>query len=222
MSDPVRSYLHDVMAADTRAFVAVRARLEACRAELDRAAAPRWEALAAWRLLASNSLREPGAAGRGGWDGANALVAAALEAGETPSFALAARLHARLDADEPVRRVPIFAADERYLAAEHIREHITALDDALRGAADGLEAAFRAYVGVVTIHPFTNGNGRTARLLADHALMKDGWLPLCFASPVTSHVAQTYGGPTRRVAAAFEVFAEGVANAYRAVLGRAA
>ena len=52
----------------------------------------------------------------------------------------------------------------------------------------------------------------------DYLLMKDAWLPLCFASPVASHVAQTYGGVARGVQTAFGIFGEGVANAYLAVL----
>lgn len=217
--DAVRTYLRAVMAVDTTAFTEPRAGLARLRADLDARAAPKWEALAAWRLLASNSLRAKGSTGRAGWDAANAVLATTLEREEAPCFAVATRFHEALRAaDSGLRTSDIFAADERYLDASDVAEEVGALDVALASARDGLEAAFRAYVGVVTIHPFANGNGRTARLLADYILMKDAWLPLCFASPIASHVARTHGGPPRDPATAFAVFAEGVANAYRAVL----
>jgi hypothetical protein len=214
----VRAYLRDVMNADTTAFPA-RERLLALRGELEACAAPKWEALAAWRLLASNSLRVKGSPGRAAWDRANAALGAALGKDEAPSVALAVRFHDALEAgDTGFRTFPIFAADERYLEAEAIALELAAVDTAVASARDGLEAAFRAYVALVTVHPFANGNGRTARLLADYVLMKDAWLPLCFASHIASHVARTYGGPERTVGRSFEVFADGVANAYRAVL----
>lgn len=217
--DPIIDYLRAVTAADTTAFTAPRARLAKLRADLDAATAPKWEALAAWRLLASNSLRAKGAPGRAAWDAANAVLAQALERDEAPSFAVATRFHDALEAGASgLRTTAIFGADERYLDASAIAGELAALDAALAAARDGLEAAFRAYVGVVTIHPFSNGNGRTARLLADYILMKDAWLPLCFGSPIASHVAQTHGGATRDPETAFGVFAEGIANAYRAVL----
>lgn len=216
--DPVRQYLRDIATADTTTFAAARGRLAALKAELDAAAAPRWEALAAWRLLASNSLRSA-ATGRAAWDRANGALAKALAADEAASIALAKRFHAELEAgDVELRTTDVFGADERYLSAADIPAELAAVEAALASARDGLEAAFRAYVGLVTIHPFENGNGRTARLFADYALMKDAWLPLCFASPIASHVARTYGGPARDPADAFEVFADGIGNAYRAVL----
>lgn len=219
MTDPVREYLRDVFTADTRGFEPARASLAGLRAQLDAAPSPRYEALAAWRLLASNSLRAQNPSGRAAWDRANGLLAQALEADEAPSLALATRLHTALGTeDAALRTVRIFAADERYLDPEDVPALVRELDMALARAHDALEAAFRAYVGVVTIHPFVNGNGRTARLVADYVLMKDAWLPLCFASPVASHVARTYGGVARDVTTSFEVFAEGIANAYRAVL----
>lgn len=213
----VRDYLRAVMTADTRGFEA-RAQLAELRTRLDVTPTPRFEALAAWRLLASNSLRTENASGRAAWDRANALLARALEADEPASFELASRFHAELESDASVRTSPIYAADERYLEPEDIAACIEELDAGIASATDALEAAFRAYVGIVTVHPFHNGNGRTARLTADYLLMKDAWLPLCFASPIASHVAQTYGGVPRNVATSFDVFAEGIANAYRAVI----
>jgi Fic family protein len=40
------------------------------------------------------------------------------------------------------------------------------------------EAAFRAHFDLVAIHPFSDGNGRTARLLMNLMLIRGGWPPL--------------------------------------------
>lgn len=40
------------------------------------------------------------------------------------------------------------------------------------------ECAFEAHARLVTIHPFSDGNGRTARLLMNLLLMKDGYPPV--------------------------------------------
>ncbi len=40
------------------------------------------------------------------------------------------------------------------------------------------EAAFDAHEGLVTIHPFSDGNGRTARLLMNLLLLRSGYPPL--------------------------------------------
>lgn len=41
-----------------------------------------------------------------------------------------------------------------------------------------IERAIRLHVGFVKIHPFVDGNGRTARLLMNFELMKCGYLPI--------------------------------------------
>ena len=40
------------------------------------------------------------------------------------------------------------------------------------------ESAFDAHERLVTIHPFSDGNGRTARLLMNLLLLRAGYLPL--------------------------------------------
>ena len=42
----------------------------------------------------------------------------------------------------------------------------------------GFETALEAHLRLVSIHPFSDGNGRTARLLMNLLLMKDGYPPL--------------------------------------------
>ncbi|MBC7531908.1 MAG: hypothetical protein H7318_10040 [Oligoflexus sp.] len=49
-----------------------------------------------------------------------------------------------------------------------------------------------AYIWVGNVHPYTNGNRRTARLFADSILMGDGYLPICFETQVGGHVVKGY------------------------------
>jgi Fic family protein len=48
----------------------------------------------------------------------------------------------------------------------------------LRGAPDTPEAAFTAHLRLVGIHPFNDGNGRTARLLMNLVLIRGGYPPV--------------------------------------------
>ena len=45
-----------------------------------------------------------------------------------------------------------------------------------------LVRAGRVYISIATVHPFDDGNGRTARLAADWILLQHGWLPRSFQS----------------------------------------
>jgi len=48
----------------------------------------------------------------------------------------------------------------------------------LSEASPSAETAIEAHLRLVSIHPFSDGNGRTARLLMNSLLMKDGYPPL--------------------------------------------
>lgn len=48
----------------------------------------------------------------------------------------------------------------------------------LSAAPAGPETAFEAHLWLVTIHPFADGNGRTARLLMNLILLRAGYVPL--------------------------------------------
>jgi Fic family protein len=48
----------------------------------------------------------------------------------------------------------------------------------LAGSPDTLETAFSAHLRLVNIHPFNDGNGRTARLLMNLILIRSGYPPL--------------------------------------------
>lgn len=48
----------------------------------------------------------------------------------------------------------------------------------IEGTPNTLETALEAHLRLVSIHPFSDGNGRTARLLMNLLLMKAGYVPL--------------------------------------------
>ncbi len=52
------------------------------------------------------------------------------------------------------------------------------LGDWLTESQPSVETAIEAHLRLVSIHPFSDGNGRTARLLLNLVLMKDGYPPL--------------------------------------------
>lgn len=52
------------------------------------------------------------------------------------------------------------------------------LSEWLSQSAPSPETAFEAHLRLVTIHPFSDGNGRTSRLLMNLILLKDGYPPL--------------------------------------------
>ncbi len=219
--DLITTYLDRSMREDlSKVAMTAQAELEALRDEVTQTHDPDFSRLAAWRLLASNSLAASGSCVRKGWDSANLELKAALERGEVPSVGSAKAFHRCLGVGSSDFRVErIFTADEEYLSPALVLESLARLDITLANPhVAPLYRAYCAYVGVVTIHPFVNGNGRVARLLADAFLLGNDYLPLCFPSPVCSHVAQTKGGVRRDVSGSFEAFLLGVLYAYRVVL----
>lgn len=54
-----------------------------------------------------------------------------------------------------------------------------------------IERAARAWQAVTSIHPFTDGNGRTGRFLMDWILLKEGLPPVGFLTPEAAEVGLT-------------------------------
>lgn len=54
-----------------------------------------------------------------------------------------------------------------------------------------IEKAAWAHAELVKIHPFTDGNGRTARLIMNYILMEDGYLPTSIKKDTTSEYFAT-------------------------------
>jgi hypothetical protein len=173
-----------------------------------------------WRTRASDTLRRDDPAERVAWDNANARLAELLSEGQPLAFSFAAKLHHALGfSDSLPRTIRMYAADEEYLKPEYVREELEKMDCVLLSEAHPLTRAFVALVSMVTIHPFCNGNGRAARLLADAVLISEGFLPLSFASSIMSHVGRATRGVPRTVDDAIETFLGGLENSYDVVAG---
>ncbi|NRA66552.1 MAG: Fic family protein [Pseudobacteriovorax sp.] len=166
------------------------------------------------RILASNSLRSGKQSE--GWDAASQYLAKQVGDGNKPSLASVEQVNCLLSGKPPkLRDFPIFTANEEYVSPQFVPELWELLGDKLSDErTHPLFQSFYAYLAIVTIHPFANANGRTARLIADWLLLMDGWLPLTFPSPIASHVAQTIGGVRRDVTQSFKTFVAAVSHSY--------
>jgi hypothetical protein len=183
---------------------------------------PNLELLAHGRVLASNTLSRK--VDLIGWEKAQRILLNSIQAPISSASVLAARLNASLlgsSTNEPTkyRTSALYTADESYLGWEFIDEILCKLDQVLLSKSiDSRLQAFIAYSVLITAHPFAGGNGRTARLLSDAYLMQAGWLPVCYLSPIQSHVAVTYGGNSRSVENSIQTFLNGVIQSYKFAL----
>jgi hypothetical protein len=181
--------------------------------------------LARKRLLASNTLRRSNPEERKGWDDANRWLSDLIQQEPTPAHSTddLRRLNALVlgrDGMSAPRECPVFSCEDAYLSPGEVTGELHALEAWTGEARHPALTAAVVYIAVVTIHPFENGNGRTARLAADGVLLQNDYLPLCFLSPVASHVAQLRSGPTREPELSIRMVIDAVAESYATVLRR--
>lgn len=175
------------------------------------------------RILSSNTLVRHEQA-RLNWERANAYVWQCIS-DETPLDVGQAKSLNSLILGEPqscFRSSAVFGCGETYLPESFVEQEMQFLFEkfGVGSLLSELHRAFDLYLGIVTIHPFLGGNGRTARLLGDWLLMQNGWLPMCYRSPIASHVAMTLEGASRNKNEAFIAFLEALEASYVIVLGR--
>ncbi|MCA9508941.1 MAG: Fic family protein [Myxococcales bacterium] len=80
---------------------------------------------------------------------------------------------------------------------------------------DPIYAAFMCRYFIVSVHPFSDANGRTSQLMADYFLLRNNYLPQIFFSRleklvVGNHETRSYMNPKR----AFQRFIQTIVNAY--------
>ena len=110
-----------------------------------------------------------------------------LAAGATPlTEGVVCELHRRIVARSRPEIAGLYSAYPRRIAGSPvvfpIPRKVPALMEAfareLDAAAPTPEAAFAAHFRLTAIHPFSDGNGRTARLLTNLALIRGGYPPI--------------------------------------------
>jgi hypothetical protein len=75
--------------------------------------------------------------------------------------------------------------------------------------------AFIIYSWGITVHPFSDANGRTFRGACDWVLMASGILPVSFSSSVSAHVAVARNVELPVRSKVFASFIQGVLNSYQ-------
>jgi len=109
-----------------------------------------------------------------------------------------------------VRRHPIYTAADRYgrfkeyPPASSIRDQLGLVLDVLANpSTDALFRATVAYVAIINIHPFSDGNGRVARHLFNAVLADSGLRPGSYV-PIKELIAISRGGMIIHIARAWK------------------
>lgn len=147
--------------------------------------------LAPYRLKSSGTLKKGDVES---WQRANTYVAEKIQAGLAPTWDDVLKINAILLNQEfiTIREEPIYLASrEAFPVAE-----LSSATDLFAAEILPVEnheypliAAALCQYWLVSLHPFTDANGRTAVLVADWILGLHGYLPLSFASKVDAIIA---------------------------------
>ncbi len=185
--DSILAFLQeDVQSISLGSWVA---HLKARQEQLFLAENPNISKLGQRRILASNSLlrSQPD---RERWDKSNALISEWIHADSPFSLDALTALNSTLTGTQSLlRSQPVFGCQDEYLSPDWLPLAILLLSERLPLIEEPLIKAAWLYIWVINVHPFADGNGRTARLAADWQLISEGYPPLCFVSNVQSHVA---------------------------------
>jgi hypothetical protein len=240
MNDVIRHFLERLRQVGSEALDERVRTIDRARAGLERQAATNEPSvrlalgqLRRCRLLASNTLRRRAAAERRAWDAANQWIGLRLmrRHAASPFFSIEELTTLNgliVGGSSSLREHEVVACGRTFLTAEHVAEELRLHLDWARGTdRHPLVCASAIYSGIVTIHPFANGNGRTARLAADALLLAHGYLPLYFRSSIASHAAQTQDpenrlDPERTVYSVLAWMLEGYRLVTRDATGQAA
>ena len=172
-----------------------------------------WKMLSARRTLSSNSLEQGETLKQ--WEAANHWMGGQIHNHVDLCFERVKDLNAIVNQSQGhIRRTPMFTGDMEYLPPGNLMEALADFEDRLMAPGHPLRKAFEVYLSVVTIHPFDNGNGRTARLAGDWILIENGFLPMCFDSSIQSHVAVTINHPLRSKEKSFQKFLVAIKTSY--------
>jgi hypothetical protein len=184
--------------SEQRDINAALAALDAKLEDLSRRAAAgdvrlHWDALNLARSFASNTLKTDSAQ-LPGWQAAVARTAQSLASREPLALPMLEAWNRLLlgNHDTAVLRiVEQSLVGRRLLAVAEVPAALRDFEAHVLGPGEehAVVRASRIYQWLISIHPFTNANGRTARLAADYVLIEAGYLPTVFPSPLSFSVA---------------------------------
>ena len=117
------------------------------------------------------------------------------------------------------RTIPIFTALVRHIDPQDLKQIMDQFFSRLASEKSSKEPLYQAFLyryWLLSIHPFCEANGRTSQLVADYILLKNGYLPQAFLSPldialIGHPTARSYMTPHE----AFRRFLATIKNAYR-------
>jgi Fic family protein len=181
--------------AESELILHEEALLEELRQKIDTLSAEEWQdglpRLAQFRLKSSSTLKSGAVES---WQQANAWVAEKIQREESPTWEDVLHINAiLLNAEKPgVRSEAVYLGPHEACPISQLSENIEIFKSQIlniQSHRDPIEAAAMIQYWLVSIHPFMDGNGRTAVLVADWILGSYGYLPLSFATRLDSLVA---------------------------------
>lgn len=172
------------------------------------------------RIFSSNTLRNQGGLHIDNWNKANLFLLEKIQKNCEVSFDLVRKINSFLIGEErEIRTHPIFATNLEFVPPTHLKNLVGQFEKMLSVRKNPLYLSFEIYLWLVTLHPFSDCNGRTSRLCADFVLIKSGYLPLCFESPIATFLAQSWDGPTACKNTSYKIYLNGLLNSYSVATG---
>lgn len=165
------------------------------RQKFEASPSPNFAALEQQRQSGSNTINKN--QDLNSWRQANQLLAKWIAEDENLNFNKVLKLNMLLNPNRLgyFREGPIYAAAGEFLDAQDLVYVEDYFDNVImKLPLNPLLRASMIYQSLVSFHPFTDGNGRTARLAADFFLIQSGYVPLSFENPFDAMCAITSNG----------------------------
>lgn len=147
------------------------------------------------RMNASSTLKsKTNSKDRDSWSLANQFIAENIRLGVAPNWSLICKLNEIIiNSESTIRTQNIYLGHQMAVPIENLAAEIARfVDISLNKSPEEptLNWISRCRYELITIHPFINGNGRTAVLLSDWLLGLQGYLPLSFESKVDNFIGK--------------------------------
>lgn len=147
-------------------------------------------AISAARIFSSNTLKT-GTESYELWNAANLFLMECLERGSGVTVQDIVKMQNKVTGREDLIRTQAIFGSGEYISPDYLTELLSVFEKQILKASDlhPLIQGAECYIWLATLHPFPDGNGRTARLICDYFLLKNNYLPITFRSPVEAHAS---------------------------------